>query len=183
MLGLLARAVAAAGALLAKNPAARKVAVSAAQKSAQVFRRYSRRAVQKCQWWARNRGIRAAYNARKAVLKREIAVMRKSGANKEQIARRAYDFRKQERMLARDQMRKNGDLKSLEKLEQRDAAKYGKRGLGDKDGPSFEGLKSDASAKLRERLGREPSADEINDFIAESATRTDVLTNVLFLTF
>ncbi|MDB5859939.1 MAG: hypothetical protein JWQ76_3628 [Ramlibacter sp.] len=183
MLALLGRAVAAAGALLARNPAARKAGLQAARKAAAAFKSVSRSAVQGCKWWARNRGIRAAYNARKQVLAKELTAMRQAGAPRDAMARKAYEFRRQERLAARRQMRANGDTKSVEKLEARDAAKYGKRGLGDKDGPNFEGLQRDAAAKLEQKTGRKPSQDEINDHIIDSATRTDLATNVKFLTF
>lgn len=183
MLALLARAVAATAALLSKSPAGRKAAVEAAKKAATKFQTVSRSAVQGCKWWARNRGIRAAYNANKKILKRELETMRKAGASKDALAKRAYQFRRNERLAARERMRANGDIKSVEKLEARDAAKYGKRNLGDKDGPNFEGLQRDSAAKTREKLGRDPTSDEVLDSIVESATRTDFATNIKFLTF
>lgn len=183
MLVLLARAVAAATALLSKNPAARRAAVEATKKAAAKFSTISRSAVQSCKWWARNRGIRATYNANKRILKKELDAMRTGGATKDALAKRAYEFRRNERLIARQRMRANGDIKSLERLEARDAAKYGKKGIGDKNGPNFEGLQRDSAAKLRERLGREPSTNEVLDNIIESATRTDLATNVKFLTF
>ncbi len=183
MIALLARAAAAAAALLSKNPAARKAAVEGAKKAATKFQAVSRSAVQGCKWWARNRGIRAAYNANKKILKQELDAMRKAGATREALAQRAYQFRRSERLAARKRMRDNGDIKSVEKLEARDAAKYGKRNLGDKDGPNFEGLQRDSVGKLREKLGRDPTSDEVLDSIIESATRTDFATNIKFLTF
>lgn len=182
MLNLLLRAAGTAAGLLARSPVGR-IAVSAAEKAGTAFKDVSRSAVQKCQWWARNRGIRMAYNARKRILKQELAEMKKLGKNSEEMAERAYGFRRQERLEAREAMRRNGDMKSVEALERRDAEKYGSRNMGDKDGPNFEGLQFDARSKLVKQLGREPTRDEVFDYIIDSATRTDVVTNVLFLSF
>lgn len=169
--------------MLAKNPAAQKTAIDAAKKATTTFKGLSRSAVQSCKWCARNRGIRTAYNARKKILAKELTAMRKAGATTEPLASKAYEFRRSERMTARQKMRANGDFKSVEKLEARDAAKYGKRGLGDKHGPDFEGLNRDAADTLLEKPGREPSNDEFFESIVESATRTDFITNGKFLTF
>jgi hypothetical protein len=182
MLQLLMRAAAAAGAAL-KNPALRAKALQAAQKAGDAVKGAARRSVQACQWWGRNRGIRAAYNARKLALKRELAAMRKAGASTRQMADKAYEFRRAERLRARELMRQNGDLKSVQKLEARDAAKYGKRGMGDKNGPNREGLQRETAQKLKERLGRDATEQEVDEAIIDSATRTDWKTNTLFLTW
>lgn len=182
MLPLLARAAAAAAALL-RSPAIRQKAVATARKAASVFEDASRSAVQGCKRWARNREIRVAYNARKRILAADLDGMRQAGASREQPARRAYEFRRGERLHARQRMRDNGDHESVALLEARDAKKYGVRGLGDKDGPNFDGLQRDATTKLREQLGRDPTRSEVLDHIVDSATRTDRATNVKFLTW
>lgn len=182
MLPALARAAAAIAAA-ARNPAVRRAAIDAARKAGETFKDTGRKAVQGCRWWGRNRNIRAAYNARKRVLRKELERMRKAGASKEEMADKAYQFRRAERLKAREQMRRNGDHKSVEKLEARDMEKYGKRGVGDKDGPNFQGLQQETAAKLEKTLGRKPTRDEVFDEIANSATRTDWKTNATFLTW
>lgn len=183
MIGLLARAAEAAAKLLGKNSAARKAALDAARKAAEKFKDVGRTAVHNCKAWARNRGIRVVYNANKRLLAKEIDAMRKAGASREEMAKKAFAFRRNERLSARETMRRNGDAASVEKLERRDMEKYGRRGLGDKDGPNFEGLKKDAAKRLRDDLGREPSRDEVFDHIVDSALRTDVKTNLKYLSF
>lgn len=147
MVNLLASAVAAASGLFA-SPAARRLALQAAQKATDAFKSVSLGAIQQCRLWKRNRGIRVLYNARKRVLDAEIQALRAAGASRQAMAQHAYEFRRQERLIARQHMRENGDAKSVELLEKRDAKKYGGRGIGDKDGPNFEGLKQDAAGKL-----------------------------------
>jgi hypothetical protein len=176
-MGALARA-AQALARLARSPAARQRLVQAAQKAREAFAQATRKAVQGCKAWQRNRAIRQAYNARKRALKQEIDAMRKAGRSRREIAERAHQFRRSERLSAREQMKRNGDGDLVAKLEKRDLKKY-----GNKDGPDFEQSVGRARTNLKERLKREPSTDEVYDEIAESANRTDVWTNMKFLTF
>ena len=140
----------------------------------------SRKAVQKCQVWQRNREIRKAYNARKRVLDQEIKQMRKEGKSSKEIAERAYEFRKTERLQAREKMRKNGDDDLVKKLEKRD---LDPKHHSNKDGPTFEQLVEKNKANLSKELKREPFEQEVYDAITKSATRTDFITNLKMLTF
>ena len=84
--------------------------------------------MQGCKLWARNRVIRQAYNARARVLAKEIEAMRKAGKPSGEIAKKANEFRHKERMLGREQMRKNGDGDLVKKLEARDLKKVWQQG-------------------------------------------------------
>jgi hypothetical protein len=182
MVKLLAAALASASSSLSNGTTGR-AALQAAQKAKVALRSARLGSVQQCSLWKRNRDIRIIYNARKKVLDAQIQQLSKEGASNRVMAEHAYEFRRNERLVARQRMRENGDVKSLEALEKRDAKKYGLRGLGDKDGPNFEGLKQDAAAKLSEILGRTPSDDEVFEHIVASATRTDFMINLKLLTF
>lgn len=177
MLGLLARAAQAVGRLLT-SAAARQRVVTAARNVGQAAANVGRKATRACKVWQRNRAIRQAYNARRKQLKNEISAMRKAGKSRREIAERAHKFRHDERMRAREQMRKNGDKDLVDKLEARDKKLY-----GNKDGPDFKHVEAKARKKLSEKLGRQPTDDEVCDAIAESATRTDWATNLKFLSF
>ena len=163
---------------LAKSPAVRRAAVKAAQKARATFKRVSRKVVQNCKQWGRNRKVRQQYNARKRELKKQIDNMRSQGKSREEIARKAHEFRRKERVLGREQMKKNGDGKLVKKLRKRDANKY-----GNKNGPDFKQSQQRAREKLRKKLRREPTQDEVFDQITESATKTDVWTNIKFLSW
>ena len=154
-----------------------KAAVQAAQKAKTAFANASRDAVRACEAWRRNRAIRQGYNARARELKSETQAMRERGVPREDIARRTSDFRHNERMSAREQMRKNGDDFLVKKLEQRDLKKY-----GNKDGPDFRQVQQKCQDELARKLGRAPTRDEVLEEIIESSTRTDVWTNLKFLT-
>lgn len=177
MIGLAIRA-AAAVARAVRNPALRKAVVDAARKVGSKASQLSRSAVQSCKIWQRNRAIRQAYNARKAVLKSELKQMQKQGASKDQMAKRAFDFRKSERLRAREEMIKNGDKKLVERLEARDLQKY-----GSKDGPTYKHLQQKAQQELIQKGVQSPSRDQVAQEIIESSTRTDLATNLKFLTF
>lgn len=177
MLGLVLRGAAAA-LKAARSPAVRKAVVEGAKAVGKKAKEVGRSAVQGCKVWQRNRAIRVAYNARKKRLAKDIAAMRAKGAPKSEIMKKAHEFRKGERLRARQEMIKNGDRKLVEKLEKRDLAKY-----GNKDGPTLEHLQAEARKKLLEKGMQNPSADDVAEHIIDSATRTDVLTNIKFLSF
>jgi hypothetical protein len=163
---------------LARNPVVRQKVVQTAKKAGEVFKNVSRQAVQKCQVWARNRSIRKAYNANERLLKQEIKQMRVNGASSKSIAEKAHAVRKNGRLQAREQMRKNGDGDLVKKLQARDLKKY-----NNKDGPNFEQIVKKTKSDLTKKLGKEPTQEQIHNAIGESATRTDFLTNLKFLTF
>ncbi len=178
MLALLARAVAAASALLAKSPVVRRNVMRAAQKAGQKFQGHAHKARQFCKAWPENRLIRQEYNARKPLLRKDLDRMRREGASGDQLAKHAYDARKDARLSAREKMRRNGDEMGVQDLQARDLKKY-----GNKDGPTLDQLKTNQGEALNKTLGRPPTADEVNQAIVDSATRTDVVTNALYLTF
>lgn len=163
---------------LAKSPAVRRAVVKAAQKAGSFFKKVKRKVVEKCKFYQRNRKIRQGYNARKRQLKKELAEMKKQGKSPKERAEHAYKFRKNERLSAREEMRRNGDGDAVEKLQQRDLKKY-----GDKDGPTFDHTYKKSEADLQKKLGRKPTSDEVHGEIEKSATRTDVMTNIKFLTW
>lgn len=177
MIALIARA-AKALVTAVRNPAVRKAAIEAAKKAGNAMKNIGNKAVQGCKIWQRNRAIRQAYNARRRVLAKEIQQMKRSGSTSREMAEKAHKFRHKERMLAREQMRKNGDADLVKKLEARDLKKY-----GNKDGPNLADSQARAKDQLQKKLGREPTSKEIDDSITESATKTDWATNLKFLSF
>lgn len=174
---LLARA-AGAVAKVVRNPEVRRKIVEGARRVAAKAKDSARRAMEFCRGWGPNRRIRQAYNARRKVLDAEIKAMRRANAPPEKIAEAAHKFRHGERMRARAEMLKNGDRAGVDRLRARDLKKY-----GNPDGPDFKQSVARAGEKLRESLGRDPTPDEVFTSIAESATRTDPVTNLLYLSF
>jgi hypothetical protein len=177
MLGPLLRAGAAAAAL-ARNPAVRKAIVKGARKIGEAMKNVGRKATQGCKYWKRNRDIRRAYNAAARKAQKDIAAMRKAGKSEREIAEYAHKFRHQQRMKAREQMRKNGDSQSVKDLEARDLKKY-----GNKDGPDFKQSVERSREQLSKELGRKPTDDEVYRRISDSSTTTDWVTNLKFLTY
>lgn len=161
-----------------RNPATRKAVVKAAQNAKVAFKKVATKTVQACKYWKRNRAIRQAYNSRMRTLEKEIKAMRKQGRTRKEIAEHAHKVRHKERIAAREKMKKNGDAKDVENLEARDLKKY-----KNKDGPNFEQSQARAKNNLKKKLGREPTQDEVYDEIAESATGTDWVTNLKFLSY
>jgi hypothetical protein len=176
MLGGLIKAAQAVSALLKGG---KKIAVKAAQKAQKAFHNVSRKTVQSCKLFARNRKIRQAYNARKRVLEQEIKKMKAQGKSPQEIAKRSSEFRHNERMVARKQMKKNGDNHLVKKLEQRDIKKYD----GNKNGPNFKQIQEKKIKELRKELEREPTLDEVYEAIIQSSIKTDFWTNMKFLTW
>lgn len=178
VLAALARAAAAAGAMLARSPVARSKVVQVAQKAGKAFQGHARKAVQFCRHWPDNRLIRQEYNARKPLLRKEIDRLRRQGASSDKQAEHAFRARKEARLSARETMRRNGDVQGVKDLQKRDLKKY-----GNKDGPTLEQLQRERAEALKKQLGRQPTRDEVNKEIVDGATRTDVVTNILYLTF
>lgn len=178
MWALLAHALRAASAKLAMSPVARKKLLQVTQKAGKKFQGPALKARQFCKQWPDNHHIRKEYNARKPLLRKELDRMRRQGASPDKMARHAYAVRREARMSAREKMRRNGDVKGVKDAQALDLKNY-----GNKNGPTMEYLKAEKGATLKKKLGRPATADEVNNAIVESATRTNVLVNVLYLAF